>query len=205
MLRSDNSLINQWHTALIHIQVWHNAENICISCFVTLDVISRRVDVTDSDHGLNVSDQDFDHQSFMSAPSADTRRTHSELSATNNWDVCSQATMSDGSFTLTLMSVSRWCVAALNLKILGYLPQTMWQRHVTESHPTRLQDNTTQTLTLASRLYINQSTNITKFILLLTHVVLRLHCESKKQNTKRLSITSPHIDRFSKFFYCSTR
>jgi len=32
--------------------------------------------------------------------------------------------------------------------------------------------------------------------------ILQLHCESKKQDTYLLPITSPNIDRFSKFFYC---
>jgi len=31
---------------------------------------------------------------------------------------------------------------------------------------------------------------------------LTVHCESKKQDTKLLHITSPNINRFSKFFYC---
>jgi len=44
---------------------------------VARDVTNRPVDVTDSEVGLNVSDEDFVSQRFMSAPSADTRQTHS--------------------------------------------------------------------------------------------------------------------------------
>jgi len=32
--------------------------------------------------------------------------------------------------------------------------------------------------------------------------ILQLHCESKKQDTYLLPITSPNIDRFSKFVHC---
>ena len=32
-----------------------------------------------------------------------------------------------------------------------------------------------------------------------------IHCESKKQDTKLLPITSPNINRFSKFFLCWTQ
>jgi len=42
------------------------------------DVTNRRVDDIDSVHGVNVvPDEDFDHQRFMSAPSADTRQRDS--------------------------------------------------------------------------------------------------------------------------------
>ena len=34
-----------------------------------------------------------------------------------------------------------------------------------------------------------------------THTHVHLHCESKKQDTIRLPITSPNANRFSKFFY----
>jgi len=34
---------------------------------------------------------------------------------------------------------------------------------------------------------------------------LELHCESKKQDTKLLFISSPNIDRFLKFFLCYTQ
>ena len=51
-----------------------NASN-CISCLTSHDVTSRRVDVTDSVHGLNVSDGDFGSQRFMSEPSVNIRQT----------------------------------------------------------------------------------------------------------------------------------
>jgi len=100
------------------------SESNCVSWWVPGDVTSRRVDVTDSLSGLNESD--FGSQSFMSSPTADISQIHFPLSHTYMWDVCWQATMSVGDLkSLTLISVSRWCVVELNLKIDDDSAQTM--------------------------------------------------------------------------------
>jgi len=102
------------------------SESNSISWWVRSVVTSKRVDVTDSVHGSNVSSGNFGSQRFMSSPSNDTRQTHFSQSATYSWDVRSQATMSNGRLkSLTTMSVSRWCVVALNLKIVEDRRQTM--------------------------------------------------------------------------------
>ena len=49
------------------------------------------------------------------------------------------------------------------------------------------------------------SSRVCIICLYLSYAGLQLHCESKKQNTKLLAITSPNINRFSKLFHYQTQ
>ena len=145
------------------------SESNCIRCLVSRDVTSKRVDVTESENGLTVSDEDFGSQSFMWAPSADTRQTQSSRSTTYSWDVRSQATMSCGYLkSLTSMSVSLWYVVASNLTIAEDSRQTMWTTSCNWVTPrTAATHNPTHS---RYRLYL--SVNVTKFVLELGGAIL---------------------------------
>jgi len=89
----------------------------CISWRVLYDVTRRRVDVTDSVHGMSVSVKDCGSQ-LVCVPSDDSSQIHPS-SATYTRDVLSQATMSRGDLkSLTTMSVSLWRDVELNFEIV---------------------------------------------------------------------------------------
>ena len=82
---------------------------------------SRRVDVTDSECGVN------DNHRCLPCPVDDNRQVHTS-SATYSWDVRSQAAMSNGALkALMAMFSSGSCVVALNLKIDEYAAQTTYK------------------------------------------------------------------------------